>query len=429
MKKIFVTLLSAIIGLGAMAQEVEPNRLLIYDKQQNAKGFNLENVDYMEFKTVEGEVAADVEVLDVTLEALTVKITRSEACQAFKIACVPAVQIANAQDAALVSVIERDASSFYYQDFEAAELTGVEFKPNTEYAILTLGYDIYGVGCEVRRADFTTPTLPVVGNPEVTVEEVEVLKDSFTLKFTPNDDVSKFSVVAGEKGSMQSQYEMFAPMFGFANFGEMIASWGVEFTEAGEFTWSDMAPATEYEVFIQTWDVNGTMADEYAVYNVTTSALGGEGVAQVTITLDKYELADWGGEMQPSQYITFTPNDQSSAYRFQVYTAENYDPEADAIKSELCSEPPMPMTGWFFYDPITTDFQINPNTECVVIAAAKNVKGEWGPVAEVRFTTPNEAADPNVAPSTVIKQRKPKAVNKLGVIPVIKTNTVQLRVK
>lgn len=426
MKKILVALFAAVISFGAMAQSAEPNRLLIYDKSENAKGFVLDNVDHIEFKSVEGEVAANVEVLDVMMDAITVKVARTDACQAFKISCFPTVRIANYSDEALVRLIDSDSSNLYYQDFDAAEMTGVEFEPNTEYTILTLGFDQYGVACDVKRAEFTSPSMPIVGDPQVAVEEVDVQQLEFTLKFTPNADVSKFSVVAGPKGELQSQYQTFAPMFGFSNFGQMIEAWGKEFTEAGEFKWEDMQPNTEYEVFIQAWDVNNTMA-EYTVYYLTTKAFafGGTGTAEVAITVGDYVLTDWSGEMLPSQFFTFTPNDQAAAYRFAVYTAETYDANADEIKSDLCSEPPMPMTGYFFYEPITTDFQINPNTEVVTIAAAKNINGEWGPITELRITTPGEAA----APTTQIKRRNFKQGVKQGVVPVLKSNKLSLKAK
>ena len=127
-----------------------------------------------------------------------------------------------------------------------------------------------------------------------------------------------------------------------------------------------------------------------------------------------------------STTVTFTPNDQSSAYRFSVYTAENYDADPEAIKAELCSEPPMPMSNWFFYEEITTDYQINPNTEAVIIAAAKNVNNEWGPVTEVRFTTPAEAA-PAAAPAKAVRLGAPKAVKQAGVVPAIKNTQIKLK--
>lgn len=56
------------------------------------------------------------------------------------------------------------------------------------------------------------------------------------------------------------------------------------------------------------------------------------------------------------------------------------------------------MAKWFFYEPVTTDFQIDPNTEAVAIAAAKNANGEWGTICVKRFTTPAATA-PATAPA------------------------------
>ena len=418
MKKFFLTLLSTILCLSVFAQETDPNRLILVEKSGNYKSYVVDRLDYMEFRTVEGEVAADIEILEVTLEVVTVNIMRTQSCQAFKLACYPAVRVASATDDALAATVDAEAKETYWQDFLPALMSGAELEPNTEYTIVTVGYDSFGTACDVRRASFTTPAIPVIGEPYVDVEEVDVQQQQFTLRFKPNADVSKYAYIAGAAGEIQSQYEMFAPMFGFSNFGEMIAMWGVPSEGETEFTWTSMQPGTDYEVFIQAYDVAGTMAD-CQVYTLTTESLGGEGEASVTITLGKYELADWWGEMLPSQFITFTPNDQASAYRFGVYLAEEYDSMAEAIKADLCSEPPMPMANWFYYDPISTDYQIDPNTECVAIAAAKNINNEWGPVTELRFTTPANAADPNAAPSKVIKKRTVKADKQRGVVPVV----------
>ena len=208
---------------------------------------------------------------------------------------------------------------------------------------------------------------------------------------------------------------MFAPMFGFSNIGQMIETWGVPYADESSFKWTKLAPGTVYEIFIQARDNDSVMAP-YQVFEVTTEPLGGEGTAEVTITLGEYKLADWWGEMLPSQFITFSPNDQVSAYRFGVYLAEEYDSENESIKQELCSEPPMPMANWFFYEEVTTDYQINPNTECVAIAAAKNINGEWGPITEVRFTTPADM--PSKSASKTIKERKLSKNNSKGIVPV-----------
>ena len=419
MKKFFLTLLSAILCFSLFAQETEPNRLLIHDKSNNVTGYIIDQVDYIDFATVEGEVAADVEILNVELDQVSLKIMRTAECQAFKLTCVPAIHIASYNDVALAKLIDADTPNLYYQDFEEATLEGIVLEPNTDYAVLTVGVDSYGVLCDVRKAVFTTPSLPTVGNPEVVVTNEDIQKSQFTLSFSPNADVSRYAFVAGAKGEIQAQYAMFAPMLGFSNIGQMIEMWGVSATADTTFTWENMSPGTEYEVFVQAWDSEGTAAP-YVVHELTTVAIGGEGVAEVAITLGDYVLADWWGEILPGQFITFTPNDQSSAYRLLVCFADEYDALSENIKSELCMDPPTPMSGWFYYDEVIIDYQINPNTECVAIAAAKNINGEWGPITELRFTTPAIASDPVAAPSKVIKKRTPKAAKQAGVVPAMR---------
>lgn len=429
MKKILLFVTALLLSFGMYAQNATPNRLLIHHNNTTS-GLILNNVDSLTFANVQGEVAADLEILEYNLEEVLLKVTRTASCVAFKIAVEPTVKIASMSDYSLAQYIDNDSENAYYQDFESAQLSGVELLASTEYTIATVGIDQYGILCDVRKAEFTTPDEELVGAPEVKAELVEANHYDFTVKFTPNEDVSKYSVVAAEKGQMQSQYEMFAPMMGFSNIGEMIKAWGLQYTEEATYTWTSMAPGTVYEVFIQAWDAEDVMAP-HTVFELTTKSLGGEGTAEVAITIGKYTLGEWLDEegnpvMLPSQFITYTPNDQTSAYRFEVYLASDYDAEAEAIKEELCSDPPMPTMGWFFYEELTTDYQINPNLECVVIAAAKNANGEWGPVTEVRFTTPSDVTSKSASKDII--SRNFKSENEAGKIPVIKQkNKLQLK--
>lgn len=424
MKKSFLLIFSLVLCATVFAQE-NVNRMIVnsgWDKE----AYKIEAVDSITFATVEGEVAADLAVLDVTLDKVTLEVTRTASCHAFKISCFPAVVVKGLDDASLASSIDGDSQNVYYQDFEQAEMTGMTFLGNTDYTIATVGLDQYGVLCDVRRETFTTPAAEVLGDPKVEYEVTDVQLQQFSVKFTPNDDVSAYYVLAGEEATLQQQFEMFAPMFGFANFGQMIQMWGAQPSPDDDniFTWTQMAANTTYKVYIQALDANGVMAP-YQEFEVSTLALGGEGEATVEITLGEYKLADWWGEMLPSQFFTFTPNDQASCYRFSVYFAADYDGNEEAIANDLRSDPPMPMSGWFFYEPVTTDYQINPSTECVAIAAAKNINGEWGPVTELRFTTPEEAAEgdtPANVSSKIGKRTFGKPISIEGKVPDIKVN-------
>ena len=147
------------------------------------------------------------------------------------------------------------------------------------------------------------------------------------------------------------------------------------------------------------------------IFEYSTLSQGGTGAAYVNVTPTKYELADWGGEQKPSLYIKFEPNDQAYCYRFNVALAANYEADKEGYKEALCSDPPMPTAHWFFYEPMETDFQVDPNTEVVILAAAKNSNNEWGEVNEYRYTTP-AAVDgaAKVAPKATAKGILPRLV-------------------
>lgn len=402
MRKILLLVTALFLSIGIYAQNSgTPNRLLIHEGN-NTNGFILDRVDSLTFAKIEGEVAADVELISHDLDKITLAVTRTQACVGFKIAVEASIIIASMTDVQLASYIDKASNSVYTEDFSNAELTGIALQAGTDYSILTVGIDAYGVLCDVRKVDFTTEDPNIIGDPYVEAEAYNIGLYEFSVRFTPNQYVSKYYVIAGEKGLMQSQYEQFAPMFGFSNFGEMITMWSDEFTGRDSFTWTGQTPNATYEVFIQAYDAAGNMAP-YQVYELSTLPLGGEGTAEVTITLGDYKLADWDGEMLPSQFITFTPNDQTSAYRLGVYLEREYKMYEAEIKEELCSENTMNVVNWFQHEEITTDYQIDPNTACVAVAAAKNINNEWGPITELRFTTPSAPTRSN---SSTISVRK-----------------------
>lgn len=414
MKKLYIAALAAAMTAGAYAQTpvADANRVILTSTTGETSAFMISRIQDMTFARVDGEVAADIEIFGYDLDFISLSVTRTPACQGFKIGVIPSLLLNRvSSEAEAIRYLDYYGSSeIYYQDFSEAELTGIELDPDTDYTVMTYGVDIYGVPCGVRSEEFHTDRLPVVGSPYVDMNVDSVEKYSFTLTFTPNSDVTSYYFVAGEAGTMQDQYEFFGPMFGFSNFGQMIMAWGVETKGAYTYTYSNMSPNTDYEVFVQPLDKNGNLAD-VIVYNVKTSALGGEGDAYVDITLGDYRLNEWYDDkgdpvMLPSQFMTFTPNDQCSCYRFGVYLAENYDADPEGVDAYICSEPPMPyMSNWFFFDPLTTDYQIDPGTDMVALAAGKNVNGAWGEINRVRFSTPGDALGAPKASKGVISKR------------------------
>lgn len=361
--------------------------------------YAVDRIQQIAFPVASGEAKAEVSVSSIDADNVTFVVTRNEHATSFKLDILPSLRANAMTDEQLVNYVDANNKSVYTQDFTAGkvELSSFGAKAQTEYTAVTVGIDEFGTLCGVSRANFTTLPAVLVGSPKIEQGELAIDARSFSLTTTANADVKGYATLSGEKGIIQSQYKSWGPMMGFTNFCDMVKSWGFPHEpgengwEAVTDSWKDMSPGTDYEIFVQGWDAN----DNYMpcdTISFTTKELGGAGLATVDIALGDYKLQDWNGEQLYSQFITFTPNDQSSCYRFTVCTAENYNKDPEGYANDLRQDPPMPMSNWFFYEPITTDFQINPETDAVALAVAKNAKGEWGTVVVKSFTTPSASA-------------------------------------
>lgn len=400
MKKLYTTLLcSAVFASSAFAQSLSNERMVVTSTSGQTTSYAVDRIQQIAFPVASGEAKAEVSVSSIDADNVTFVVTRNEHATSFKLDILPSLRANAMTDEQLVNYVDANNKSVYTQDFTAGkvELSSFGAKAQTEYTAVTVGIDEFGTLCGVSRANFTTLPAVLVGSPKIEQGELAIDARSFSLTTTANADVKGYATLSGEKGIIQSQYKSWGPMMGFTNFCDMVKSWGFSHEpgengwEAVTDSWKDMSPGTDYEIFVQGWDAN----DNYMpcdTISFTTKELGGAGLATVDIALGDYKLQDWNGEQLYSQFITFTPNDQSSCYRFTVCTAENYNKDPEGYANDLRQDPPMPMSNWFFYEPITTDFQINPETDAVALAVAKNAKGEWGTVVVKSFTTPSASA-------------------------------------
>lgn len=392
MKKFFTLCMMLLMGLGLYAQ-TDADRLVINLKSGEVKGYMAERIESVTFPKVAGKVVAEATINEVTADKIFVAVTPSADCSYYKILPVPTVTANQLKDDAVAArYIESRTNTDYNQAFTNAEMPTTELNLDTDYTFMTLAYDKYNTPCGVCRAPFKTLGRPLVGSPKVTCTVKSVDYTTFTVHCEANADVAGYACVAGEAGTMQEQYEQFAPMFGFTNFGQMIKAWGIERNGTTDVDWSGMDPGLDYEVFVQAWDVNGTFT-ECEVVKLSTPGYGGDGEALVFTEQGDYKNTDWGGSMLPSQFINFKPNDQTNAWRFGVVTKKQYSEDPQGWQDNVRQEPPMPsMANWFFFGELSTDFQINPNVEFVVITAGKNAKNEWGPVRVDEYTTPAAVA-------------------------------------
>lgn len=426
MKKFFsIAALALAMSTGVQAQtDVVPNRMIV-SSQVGSKAYAVEHVDSIYFARKDGEVKANVEFLKYEKDEdendiVYVKVTRTDPSCSFMIDVLPTNTAKQYDDATFARYFDRQTTApKFYEDFSEGRLSGFarEFTANTSYTVVTLAYDEYGVPCQVSRAEFKTPKVATVGNPSVTYKIDETTPSSFTLTVTPNKDCEEFYWCQFEKGKAQEQFEQWGPMFGLSSLEAMIKQFsGQSFSDETTKTWGELAPATDYEVLVLPVDVDGNFGDLVYIY-VTTKAQGGDGVAQVSVTVGDY-VNNGGSAVQT---VTFTPNDQTLLFRDLICVKDKYEENGgdkgftEYLKNDNSQDP-----NWNQYGVDNYSFEATPNTAYYALAIAKNAKGEWGPLTKHEFTT--AAAPSGVAPAKTVSLPKrvatKKAAKRTGVVPV-----------
>lgn len=414
-------LLAALLTVGAsasqtFAQDTAPNRILVTDVNGSYTGFNLDYTGDIRFATVEGTVGCKIDIVNVAMDVIDINVSSTPACVSFAIAFVKTIRANMLNDASAIQYVAQNGSGQIASFSGEAQISDLDLEQGVDYTLLTVAYDLYGIAGSVSRTELSTPPVEILGNPHVEAEIVGQTENSFTIAFTPNQDVLEYYYMAFDEGTWEEYLAMWGPMFNCDNISQLIEFWymGMDgYTEpmVAEFgPQSDIEPGTVYEVIIAVKDLNGNFIPHETII-ASTLTHGGTGAAYVDIEIGKYELADWWGEIKPSQFITYKPNAETNRYRFEVYDAEDYDRFGELLHEELCSDPPQPgIAYWWFFEETETDYQCNPEHDYVAIAAGKNALGEWGKVNVVRFTTPAIQGYPSSAKSHGMKAPTRKAI-------------------
>ncbi len=432
MKKLFTILALALATLTASAQTDVPNRMLIKQgNEQNPtiKAFAINKVQEVNFARVDGEIKATIAFdsyvkKDDGQDMLKLAITRSESCESYCIDVLPANLAKLYDDDTMAKYFEQKNAKKMYEDFTSGELTGIELKGNTNYTVITLGYDQYGVPGETSRADFTTPKEQTVGTPSVTCNFDEITGTSFTVTVTPNADCGEYFLVQLGRGELEKQFEEWGARMGYANIGDMIKGFAwYGHNEVYTQTFGDLLPCTDYDLIILPTDVNGTYGDIITV-PVTTAKQGGDGVAEMTITYDAV-----GGDAENGYYlpVTYTPNDQTSIHHDLLieknFFNQNYTDESLAALMKSDTNPFNPYdTYWNAIGVKNEKWNCTPGETYYAVSIAKNANGEYGPFAKVEIVTAPKNASAKVAKAeNGVANRIAKAAKaKAGVAPVFK---------
>ena len=232
--------------------------------------------------------------------------------------------------------------------------------------------------------------------PSVEYNIDEVGTDFITMTFMPNADAAGYAFCLFEAGTAEQQFAMFGPWMGFQTMSDMIKAWGITQTETYQHTWTNQAPGSDYEIYVQCWDADGVDAD-MIIIPVTTASMGGGGEAVMTI-----EIGAFGGDPENGyyQWVTYIPNEEVAKHRDMIILKSAYESAEWGMENVLNylkqDNPYDPY--WDQYGIDEAQWNAEPDTWYIAFSIGMNANGEWGPLASVEFKTPgttgiNELAD------------------------------------
>lgn len=402
MKKLYFTIVFALLALVGNAQ-TNPNRVLVRDVNGAMTGYLAERIDSIFFGKVEGKVVAEITFDSFTKTdegaEIQCKVKNSPACKGFKLACVATNVAKNmTTEAQKANYIDKYGTPVMYDDFSnGAKVTipsaDQKFVDDSEYTLMTLGFDEYGIGCGVSEVTFKTPKAALAGKPTVTAEVSEVTTTSFKITVTPNEDCYGYYACAFDvaSGGILGTFNTMGSFFGFANVGDMIKGWGqIEHSGVETIEWKNQEPGSEYEVAIVPVDMNGNLGD-YIIVKVKTVGAGGDGAALVSTEVPADEFYKYTAEDQTIQYVQrviFTPNDQTNIYRDGLVEADEYDKDPQFYNDiVLFPEQTTIDTNHTGVDSFL--WNVKASTRYYAISVGQNNKGEWGEICKFEFTTPD----------------------------------------
>ena len=418
-KKIFAALAFAAMSLTASAQ-TQPNRLIVHDRS-GAESYRLSSVDSLSFRNIEGDVRADVKFLNYatgnTGDTIWTAVTRTPACVSYNIDVLPSLRVNGYNDDNIIQYFKLQNNEKFYQDFTNAQLTGIpEMYAASDYTLFTVGYDELGTPCEVSRAKFTTPKPVLVGNPQVNVTVTANDYKSITFEMEPNKDARYFAICIFDKGTAEEQLIQWAPMFSFANMGQMIEQFsGGLYTKKTTKTINGLTPGTEYELYVQPIDANGNYAD-INVVPCATKSMGGDGESVMSIEFGEFRDE---GNNEYSLLVTYTPNDQTGLHRDIIVdkkifeSSDNWN-HGDLNKLKEYLQTPNDLDP--YWDQFGVDevrWTVNPGTTYIAATIGQNANGEWGELVTKEITTPAAAG----------------VAAKVGALPARKVSAAPARVK
>jgi hypothetical protein len=184
-----------------------------------------------------------------------------------------------------------------------------------------------------------------------------------------NADCQRYTILIGTEAEMQG----FVAMFGVP-IETLVATWGITYSADSNYTWTEMTPNTEYNVYALAIGATDSVLSQTTA---TTLPLGSTGISSISIDLSEITST--------SVRMTCTP-DTNTAVFYDGIVRKSF---ADSLGVD--STVALMVEAGSFYPQYTTDDwvwqDLESNTEFYAIAIGKNSLDEWGDTTIVSFAT------------------------------------------
>lgn len=204
--------------------------------------------------------------------------------------------------------------------------------------------------------------------PSVTTTIDNLTPTTITASFDMDENCTKYHILASAVGEMDQWVQMFGMPL-----RDLVISWSLGFESDTTYTWTDMAPNTDYIVYVVA--VNATDTSDVLTTTCTTPQAGGEGTSVVTVEVSNIT--------HNSAVVTVTPNDQTSRFLDGVVEKAYYEEIGqDSLMSLIMVQP-----YWLYETDVWEWLDLTPGMEYYAFAIGQNAAEQWGEMTIVPFTT------------------------------------------
>ncbi|MBQ8223250.1 MAG: T9SS type A sorting domain-containing protein [Bacteroidales bacterium] len=212
-------------------------------------------------------------------------------------------------------------------------------------------------------------------DPSVEITLGEITPTTVEATFTPNETCDSYHILM----STATEMEQWSNMYGMP-LEQLVQMWGIKYTSETTYTWTEMAPETEYTVYAVPVDAEGNLYEAITIL-ATTGQNGGTGTSVISLEV---ELTS-----NTSVKTTAIPNEETAVYHYGLITLEYFNEIGISEAIQVIRENQYPL----YETDVCEWIELVPNTDYYAIASGQNADGVWGETTIIPFRTEFEGCE------------------------------------